>query len=399
MAPWSSSPQVDVHIKFDVEDRSELTLHAPTYVGDEYITGTATFSSVKKHESSRYKIAVKGIVQTKTTELPAGGLQSTLSIETHTFLCATLFEGLVPASLHDDKRYMAQVPFKFSLANSHDCSSDSSRSLDHASRQYLPSIDSKTAGRHWSNTFKTGPDAKYSVTYTIIATVMSDRRRVFSASRPFSYLPSTHDPVRLALEDFPEEYVVRTTKAIKSSSTSLSRIGIISQEPHALLLHRNVNGGETDVNLCLMLLRDGTTSFGKDSLPRQARIRAELRTTTIVATRAGTPAAHTLPGALKSRAVIKQEKSNAQEYRVTLNQWHCPDSESEEDQRMTTTSEEVLTNSLAMSFRIAGSPYLPPAFHSPLLSRRYAIDLALTFDDDNSTVVSLRLPVLIGYKT
>lgn len=245
------------------------------------------------------------------------------------FLSATLFEGTRPAILADNKRHIARVPFKFNRTDNHDSSSDSTRSSGHAFKHFLPSVDSKIASKHWSSNFKSGPDAQYSVKYTITATAVSERKRVFSASRSFSYAPSIIDASPIALEDFPEEYVVRTTKAINKSSSSTARIGMISQEPRALVLQRSAATGETDINLFLMLFRDGAISFGKESLPKRARIKAELRTTTIVMDRAGTPAAHTLPGALKTRAVIKQEKSFAQEYTLPLNQWHCPDSESE----------------------------------------------------------------------
>ena len=60
MAPWSSTPQVEVQIRFDNDDRSKATVDAPTYVGDEYITGAATFSLRKNYGGIRYKIAIKG---------------------------------------------------------------------------------------------------------------------------------------------------------------------------------------------------------------------------------------------------------------------------------------------------------------------------------------------------
>lgn len=49
-----------MQIQFGSEEKSRAIVHAPTYVGNEYITGTATFNLREDYEGMRYKIAVKG---------------------------------------------------------------------------------------------------------------------------------------------------------------------------------------------------------------------------------------------------------------------------------------------------------------------------------------------------
>lgn len=61
----------------------------------------------------------------------------------------------------------------------------------------------------------------------------------------------------------------------------------------------------------------------------------------------------------------------------------------------TTMCEEVLTNSATIPFTVDQA--LTPTFWSPLLSRRYTIELAVTLEDDPGTTAKLRLPVQIHY--
>lgn len=60
-----------------------------------------------------------------------------------------------------------------------------------------------------------------------------------------------------------------------------------------------------------------------------------------------------------------------------------------------TISEEVISTAVSFPFIVEGEHMPCPTFYSPLLSRRYAVDLTLSFDEQPGMNMKLRLPLQV----
>ena len=218
------------------------------------------------------------------------------------------------------------MPFVFNLQ---DLPRPSYRTNSNAiSQPLLPTVDSKHASRHWSDAFKSGSTAYYNITYTIIASALIDRKMISSSTKRFQYMPATTTPVPFPVEDYPEEYVLRANK-LQQKGTTISRLGIIGQEPAPLSLSAGTWHASTNIELLLMLAR--RHSVNARLRPRTFSIKAQLRTSTIVMREPGTPAMHAMNPRNSSIPIIRQEKSNLQVHSGAFEPWDIRDSSSESD--------------------------------------------------------------------
>lgn len=242
-----------------------------------------------------------------------------------------MFDGSASASSTRESTYRTTIPFSFVLqdgANSVGSWGDL-RVNGGIIQEILPTIDSKTAPRHWSDSFKPSFNSDFRITYKIVASAFAERKIVASSSRDFNFLPTSCPPPPVPVEDFADEYALRASKTLQKSIQA-SRIGIISQEPPAMALKLDGKGGSTNLNLFIMLFRPHTRDFDANELPKQLRITAKLRSTTFVMPRPSKPDMHTLQGAMYNKeASVKQDKSHVQNYTMALNRWEMNESESE----------------------------------------------------------------------
>ncbi|EME88575.1 uncharacterized protein MYCFIDRAFT_85020 [Pseudocercospora fijiensis CIRAD86] len=256
----------------------------------------------------------------------------------------------------------------------------------------LPSVDSKHAKGHWSDPFKSDAIGEYQITYTVIASALQDKNVIASTPSRFNYIPAKPELEPILPDDYPGEYLVRTSK-IQQNGNSTTRLGVISQEPAALSIEDCTSTLNTNINLVFMLVGRHERGHRPAPFPKKYDVVAQLKSTTFVMPRRARPELHTVQALPHSKAILKQSLSNSQRYTAAFRQWDVHDSESEDDKR--SRFEEVLTNTITIPFSVHVDQALSPDFWSPLLSRRYTIELTVTLDEDSSSTTKLKLPVQI----
>lgn len=400
MPHWIGSPQVDVHIRYDsARIAPSNNNNVPTYAGSDKISGAAIYTLKKNYEGLHYRVLVKGNVQTKIVENCHGTLTSNASYDTYTFFSATTFDGTKSATSSGSK-FQVEVPFKFTLQKPN----------GQSALELLPSIDSKHAKGHWSDSFKSDTNVEYQITYTVIASALQDKKVIASTPSRFNYIPAKPDLEPILPDDYPGEYLVRTSK-VQQNGNSTTRLGVISQEPAALALEDGESTLNTNISLVFMLVRRHEGAHRPAPFPKKYDVAAQLKTTTFVMPRRARPEMHTLQALPHSKATLKQSRSNNQRHAAAFRQWEAHDSESEgtklyhQPQALSITDlnaddkgshfEEVLTNTITIPFSVNVDQALSPDFWSPLLSRRHTIELTVTLDDDSNSTTKLKLPVQI----
>ncbi|KAF7188760.1 hypothetical protein HII31_10012, partial [Pseudocercospora fuligena] len=293
-----------------------------------------------------------------------------------------------------------RMPFKFTLQKPN----------GQSALELLPSIDSKHAKGHWSDSFKSDTNVEYQITYTVIASALQDKKVIASTPSRFNYIPAKPDLEPILPDDYPGEYLVRTSK-VQQKGNSTTRLGVISQEPAALSLEDGGSTLNTNINLVFMLVRRHEGAHRPAPFPKNYDVAAQLKTTTFVMPRRARPELHTIQALPHSKASLKQSRSNSQRHAAAFRQWDAHDSESEgtklahQIEALPITDlnaddkgshfEEVLTNTITIPFSVNVDQALSPDFWSPLLSRRHTIELTVTLDDDSSSTTKLKLPVQI----
>ena len=273
-----------------------------------------------------------------------------------------------------------------------------------------PSVNSKDeSGGKWSGVRSNELAGQYDITYSISASVYSKKGLEASATRSLLVLPVSQSSPQ-SPSDTPGEYVFAgpspsIAKASLSKAPPFS-LQVAGQEPEGLVLdaHDPLSSGPTKIAFVVKALPRSKKDLNLESLPKRCRIRAHLSTKTLV-----TPDRIEqifIPYIDQSRyaktSSQRMQKSNEQEMDVSLPPWNhiaqgkssLPSSNQVGHSRSTGSEEEFALANFSFDFDIASEKILP-SFFTPLLSRRYAIDITIDFPGSQSPSMKLSLPVSV----
>ena len=229
----------------------------------------------------------------------------------------------------EDGKSKTEIPFDFTLATwEPDTGARNEYGRGSSAQGMPPSINSKQAKRRWSENFSTDHAVNYKITYKIVASAFRKGDRIAAASRPFEYVPALQSPPPpIPTEDYPEEYVLRTTKMVRKASGT-TQIGVIGQEPAPLTIYPGQNQAHTKVDLLFMLVRSQSTDVEDTiwQLPRSYCVKAQLKTTTFVMQRPAPRALHVLESNHFNRPIVRERKDEAQVYENVFAEWEVHDS-------------------------------------------------------------------------
>lgn len=312
------------------------------------------------------------------------------------------------STAHDDN---SKVAFDFALQDKVD---QGIQEKDYFLQRLLPSTTSRCSKQHWSKAFETEGASRYQVSYAVIASVFLGKKVMASSTGQFNYFPCMPAPKAFPIEDFDQEYILRTMRVLRSCPVA-TRIGIISQEPASIALNAETKMMSTKIDLLLMLVRNHTSVHHR--LPTKCTIQAFLRTLTFVMREPAGPSAHTLQSNTYAKAATRSDKTCIQTQTLHLKQWDSNDSESEgklstqalielmlttpppDEKDTSSTEEEVFTKAISFPFTIdVKHRDLIPSFWSPLLSRRYIIEMSVMFDDADAGTLKLKVPLQVYHE-
>ncbi|PPJ52687.1 hypothetical protein CBER1_10822 [Cercospora berteroae] len=395
MPRWLPSPSVEARIDLDATSSGSWP-QSDTHIftGSQPIVGRACFLSKKPQTGLRYRVIVKGVIETRIANDVNGSIQSNTDTQEYAFVSSVLFDGQM-----EDGKSKNEIPFDFTLAKwEPDTGARDEYARGSSAQGMPPSISSKQTKRRWSENFSTGPAVHYKITYKIVASAFRKGDRIAAVSRPFEYIPALHSPPPpIPTEDYPEEYMLRTTKMVRKASGT-TQIGVIGQEPAPLTIYPGQNQAHTKIDLLFILVRNQSAD-AEDTiwqLPRSYCVKAQLKTTTFVMQRPAPRALHVLESNHFNRPIVRERKDDVQVYENVFAEWEVHDS-SDSDDKSRQYFKEITTAGASTPFTISIDPSFTPDFWTPLLSRRHAIELSVTFDKDSSTTTKLRLPVQIHH--
>jgi len=286
-----------------------------------------------------------------------------------------------------------------------------------------PSVNSKRESGKVAKLFTPDSDLSYRVTYSVTVTLSHGGRPLVFEKHEILHYPNPAPQPPIFTNDFPGEYVLEaSTQLISQARRGLSTetlIGVNSVEPETLLIDRDSNEASTQLSLTLRVLLDaaGAAYAASAWIPSQCKLRCRLRETTIVTQAYIGQAVPTLVQARTSGNAELERKNGAwQSYDVAIQNWDGPlqVSPSTSVQRVaeccvnylfeadrftadtTGKVQSVFATTLSVPFRIRGSELPCPTFFTSLLSRRYAVEMEVSFPDAVRSTTRLVLPLQIA---
>lgn len=260
-----------------------------------------------------------------------------------------------------------------------------------------PSVNSQDDAFNWSGLRKNTVDAEYDVTYKITASVFSKKGLITSTKKDIPVLPVSQAQPPLSPSDFPGEYFFaasqqqQTKKSFTKAPTY--RIEVAGEEPEAIVLDPSErSSGSTKVPFVIKALPRSSTTFDEASLPQQCQLKARLVTRTLI-----TPdlvneeAVPTMDEAKYGvNSSLKVHKSDEQICDLSIPEWqhYTPNS-----------TEQFSLSKFSFHFNLPKDKLLAPTFFTPLLSRRYAIEITVNFPGVSSPSLKLALPLQVVYET
>jgi hypothetical protein len=276
-----------------------------------------------------------------------------------------------------------------------------------------PSVISKDeAGGKWSGLRSNELAGQYDITYSIAASVYSKKGLEASATKSVPVLPISQSSPQ-SPSDTPGEYVFAGPSP-SLAKLSLSKgppfsLEVAGQEPEAIVFdaHDTLSSGSTTIAFVVKAMPRSNKDFDLYTLPKQCQIQARLVCKTLV-----TPdriEERFIPYLDQSRfaktSSQKVQKSNDQELSLSLPLWnHIAPGKRDlnsipiKRHRLRSIGSEDQFALAKFSFDFhANSDKILPSFFTPLLSRRYAIDITLDFPGSQASQ-KLSLPVSVIYE-
>ncbi|KAH9832387.1 hypothetical protein Tdes44962_MAKER02050 [Teratosphaeria destructans] len=236
----------------------------------------------------------------------------------------------------------------------------------------------------------TNSDDGFQVTYSISAVVSVGKRRIASATRKFNFIPISQPQPPISSCDFPEEYYLSSSRETRSMNPlgkcHCTNLDVQSEEPEPLTIRTMDSKGSTRINLMIKL--EGRQA---DFLPKHCKVKTTLITRTFV-----TPYWHgkwvpTLQDAGASpSANIQMGTSNEQTYTMDISHWEALDRKPGADCR-------TFLATLPVRFFACHGQLPSASFFTPLLSRRHALDVTVSFPEIRRSEMGLSLPLQVVY--
>jgi hypothetical protein len=319
-------------------------------------------------------------VRTKATEYPPGALSKGLRVNTDIFLNETLLSKSV--SRRDSGKHDFEVPFGFCMA---DFEKLSDGALGGRITTLLPPSSN---GISKNNLWSVNGDESFHINYTVTATVSLDKRKIASATREFRFIPFFDPQPPLSACDFPNEYQYTAAREARSLAPlgryECTNIEVQSEEPEALAIRTIDDQGSTLVNLMFKL--DGRDAA---ALPKKCKIDTHLQSNTFI-----TPYWHgkwvpTLEDVRRSpSADLQVYSSHEQSYTMDIQFWEPFDQREDSSTFIATLPVRVF---------VARTQLPCPTFFTPLVSRRYALGVVVSFPDIKRSELRLSLPLQVVY--
>lgn len=130
-------------------------------------------------------------------------------------------------------------------------------------------------------------EAGYDVTYSIAATVFSERGQEASTEKTIQVLPVSQGEDSRSPADCPGEYHLASPSPQRRSvslSKARSKIEVSGQQPEAVSLsaHDSFSNSSTTIPFVLKALPGSSSEFDLKSLPTQCQVKARLLTKTLI---------------------------------------------------------------------------------------------------------------------
>ncbi|KAK4541727.1 hypothetical protein LTR36_007436 [Oleoguttula mirabilis] len=389
-------PRNEVRIQFKTDSAGSgvSDCNVPCFTSDERAEGEAVSHLAGLGMKAQVKITVKGIVRTTMHPHPAGIVDDGYQISTLTVLSDVLeHKAIGQSSPSTNAPQCLKVPFSFSMIE-YEMKRKSSGGSDHTDSLMKlglpPSSDSQRSSTWRSRLFKHNADSHFHVTYTVSASIYAENRQVASAKRDFHYVPLSPPQPPVSVADFPGEYTLFATHVAPPSQpikkNYIREIHISSDEPEPLVMRLSDGRGSTKTFLDFRL-----ACLEQATLPQMCRVKLQLLSKTIT-----TPCWHgkwvpTMDEVHNTDASsLKTDTSHEQTYNMAIEKW-LPSYDAG------VAGLNTVTATLPLRFFVTRGEMPASTFFTPLLSRRYALDVRVSFPGAARSELRLCLPLQIVY--
>ncbi|KAK5125381.1 hypothetical protein LTR85_000490 [Meristemomyces frigidus] len=393
--PQHKCPQgVRIQLSTDSANGNGAKNNAPCFTSNDRVEGEVVGSLADLGAKAQLKITVQGIARTTMHPYPPNTMKDGYRIGTHSALSDVLEHKILEhssSSRHGPLRF--EVPFGFSMAEyemKRRSSSDSEQADGLMKLGLPPSSDSQCSSTWRSRMFKHNADSHFHVTYTVSAVVYSEGKRLAYGTRDFHYTPIASPQPPLSIADFPNEYTLFATHVAPPSKpvkkNHIREIHVSSEEPEPLVMRLNDGRGSTKTCLNFRI-----ACLEQTPLPQRCRIRIGLLSKTI-----STPYWHgkwvpTINEVHDSdSSSLKTETIHEQTYDMAIEKWLPSYGNGADDMK-------TVTATLPLRFFVTRGGMPASTFFTPLLSRRYALDIAVSFPGASRSELRLCLPLQIVY--
>jgi len=357
------------------------------WLSNEDICGRAVFKLPPNVAFSHARVQIKGVVNTRTTDGP-DSLSRTSRTERLPFLGAAL--NTTAQSVLKTSDGTTTIPFRFNLDDLH------SQARSSFITDLPSSLNSRDDKVKWAEFRRGESEADYDVTYSITATAFSKKGSEASTAKTIQVLSVSQAEGPRSPADCPGEYYFapsnpRPSRASLAKSRSF-RIEAAGQNPEAVSLpaHEFFTGAST-IPFVLKALPEPSTKFELKSLPTRCRVQARLLSKTLI-TSDGIEQ-HWIPiieqGRHTENTCLRTQRSEEQEFNITLSPWQHVASGS---------SDQFAISNFSFDFKISTDQARIPTFFTPLLSRRYAIEITISYPDVSGLSSKLTLPLQVAYE-
>ena len=369
-------------------DHNNEPLKSREYTSDEVVRGAAHFQLPPGSQFTRATASLRGTITVKTNESAHGSLQPNWRTESIKFL--SVGKDCQPRTRSGSEEGIVEVPFVFDMKKISQYST--------LEAPLPPSLDSNLNGRSTKGFHKHDGSCSYEVSYTLTITLHSNRGVIASTTEKISLLPLGElDPPSYGSLDVPGEYFTTSSRSPRTKLASRRKtddfvIDIAGQEPAPLVLQRQSarGGASTKINFILRFTSEEVKPL--PNLPQQAHIRAHLATHTTVTPNAASMTDVQRRHQRDPEAQSFSSRAEAQNVALSIPDWNKCKPEVD--------SKGFAIANLEFLYRLPETGERPgPSFATPLLERRYTLDLKVELPVELGQTLKLSLPVQVLYES